>query len=367
MPHLTTSPSALPLFEQYPRLGEALPRVEIGRWPTPVICARRFADAQGLPSFWIKREDLSHTEAGGNKVRGLELLLGEAQRRGAKSVLTLSSAGSHHICKTAWHARRLGIRTIALFVHQPAADYVRRNLASGLESGADLIPANPLTALPRLVSAVWHARSDGPWIFVPPGGTSPLSCIGHVNAAFELKQQIDAGDCPAPDVVFVAMGSLGTAAGLMLGLKLAGLRARVVGVVVSYRWYCTRRRTVRLARRVLRLMRRLDDTVPELVLATGDVDIVDSALGRGYAHFTPRGAALLRAMRDCERIDLDGTYTAKTLDGALQWLSRPGRETMVPLLWHTFHRMPAPAGGRAFPPALRRYFDGPLQPLDAGH
>jgi D-cysteine desulfhydrase len=38
------------------------------------------------------------------------------------------------------------------------------------------------------------------------------------------------GLCPAPDVIVVAMGSCGTAAGLLVGLRLAGLKSRVMGV-----------------------------------------------------------------------------------------------------------------------------------------
>ena len=65
---------------------------------------------------------------------------------------------------------------------------------------------------------------------VPWGGTSSVGAIGYVNAAFELKDQIDAGEMPEPDLLYVAMGTMGTAAGLMLGLKATGLKTRLVAV-----------------------------------------------------------------------------------------------------------------------------------------
>ncbi|MCH7812762.1 MAG: pyridoxal-phosphate dependent enzyme, partial [Planctomycetes bacterium] len=102
----------LPLFQAYPRLGEAVPWLALGDWPTPVTEARHFAAAKGLKAFYIKREDLSHPECGGNKVRGLEFILAEARRRGAGTILTLGAAGSHHVSRTAWHARRLGLGTV---------------------------------------------------------------------------------------------------------------------------------------------------------------------------------------------------------------------------------------------------------------
>ena len=54
-----------------------------------------------------------------------------------------------------------------------------------------------------------------------------------MNAAFELKNQIEEGLLPEPDYIYIALGSAGTAAGLILGLKLAGLQSKVIPVRVS--------------------------------------------------------------------------------------------------------------------------------------
>lgn len=56
-----------------------------------------------------------------------------------------------------------------------------------------------------------------------PGGSSALGTLGFVNAAFELKGQIKSGAMPEPDHIFVACGSMGTAAGLLIGCTLTGL------------------------------------------------------------------------------------------------------------------------------------------------
>ena len=50
-----------------------------------------------------------------------------------------------------------------------------------------------------------------------PGGSSPLGCVGYVEAAAELAEQVRAGDLPAPSHIVVALGSGGTAAGLAAG------------------------------------------------------------------------------------------------------------------------------------------------------
>jgi D-cysteine desulfhydrase len=364
----------IPLFERYPSLAERVAWMSIGQWPTSVARLSRFERDRNFGSLYIKREDLSHVDCGGNKVRGLEFLLADAHQRDIRRLLTFSSAGSHHIAKTAWHAHRLGMKTIALVVGQPNADYVRRNIAAALASDTEYVHANYLTILPRVWWRWWKEKSDynlyranqpncGDVMFIEPGGTNRLSMLGHVNAAFELKMQIDAGELPAPDFLYAALGSLGTAAGLMLGLKLAGLRTRVVGVAVSHRWYCSRGRVVRFARRVNRWMREMDASVPAVQLSRDSLTIVRSALGRGYAHFTTNGERVAKAIHDAEGIRLDGAYTAKTLDGAMQFVQRNRAHAANHLFWHTYFEFPATDLTAADVPAsVRRYFDSPMQP-----
>lgn len=326
----------LALFEIFPQLAKRAPWTAIGRWPTPILEARDFAARHGLKALYVKREDLSHPVMAGNKVRGLEFLLAEAVRRQARRIVTFGAEGSHHLCRTAWHARQLGIDTTAVTVPQPDAPYVKENQRIGSSVAAKYIRASYWTVLPKVIAQYWVG---GQTYFVPPGGTSPLACLGQVNAAFELRKQIDAGELPRPDFLYVALGSLGTAAGLALGLRLAGLRTRLVGVVTSYRWYCTRGRWARMARRVNRLMRRMDPSVPAVEIRAADLTVVGTALGKGYAHPTNEATARMREFRDLTGIALDQTYTGKTMDGTMQFIEANNARDRVHLFWHTYQEI----------------------------
>ena len=72
-----------------------------------------------------------------------------------------------------------------------------------------------------------------------PGGSpllgigSSLGTVGFVNAAFELKNQIDQNSIRQPDTIFVPGGTVGTAAGLVAGCKLSGLKSKVHIVAVA--------------------------------------------------------------------------------------------------------------------------------------
>ncbi|MGH2403275.1 MAG: pyridoxal-phosphate dependent enzyme, partial [bacterium] len=67
---------------------DRLPRVSLARFPTPLDDAPRLATALGVARVLVKRDDLTDLSLGGNKVRKLEYLLGEAQARGADTVIT---------------------------------------------------------------------------------------------------------------------------------------------------------------------------------------------------------------------------------------------------------------------------------------
>ena len=77
-----------------------------------------------------------------------------------------------------------------------------------------------------------------------------------MEGALELAEQVARGELPEPSHVVVALGSGGTAAGLAAGLRIAGLRSRVVGVVVNDRTPVDARTVARLASRAMALLRR---------------------------------------------------------------------------------------------------------------
>jgi len=330
----------IPLFERFPTLAAKVPWTPIVAGPTPIEPLSMPSRQLMRASLSVKREDLSHAILGGNKVRGLEFLLGDAVRRKVDSLITFGAAGSNHVAATAFHARALGIDTTALLISQPWAAYVARNLHDGVNAGARLVPVNALTAGPRLIYEWLRLKQAGRRVrIVPPGGTTPMSCLGHVNAALELRAQIDAGLIPRPDYLVVGLGSLGTAAGLLLGCRLAGLATRIISVVVFHRWFCTAGRCTALARRTLRFMQTLDPAVPDIAIQTNDFEVISSALGGGYAHAT-REATELSLQLCAAGPSLDQTYTGKTLAGALDWIETNKLQGIV-VYWHTYHHRPA--------------------------
>ena len=132
------------------------------------------------------------------------------------------------------------------------------------------------------------------------------------------------------------LGSGGTMVGLTLGLRLAGLRTRVVGVLVTDILPPTPRRLARLARAVLRGLRGLDASVPGLAVGPADFPVFAEFRGGGYGAATPAGEEAARLLDEAEGLRLESTYSAKCL-AALVALARREPFRGRPLLfWHTY-------------------------------
>lgn len=318
------------------------PRVSLGSGPTPVRELTGLGPDRGEAPMWIK-DDGAYSPIGGNKARKLEWLLGEARRRGSRRLITGGALGTNHGLSTALAARELGMRAILILVPQPEDDHVRRQLERMRAAGAELRFANSVAGA-FMRAALLLARPAGwpprfPYLILP-GGSTPRGCTGYVEAALELAGQVDRGELPEPSHIVVPLGSGGTAAGLLVGLALAGLRSRLVGVLVNDLTRVNERTVARLARRTHRFLRRHAESIPEVELSAASLALERDWLGPGYGHSTLEAERAIALLRDREGVELEPVYTAKAVAAALE-LNRRGSFGPGPVLyWHTY-RAPA--------------------------
>ena len=149
-------------------------------------------------------------------------------------------------------------------------------------SGAEIHLAHGVARAYALAASLMLRRASPPVnlpYFLRPGGSVPLGCVGYVEAAIELSEQVEAGELPEPSHIVVPLGSGGTAAGLLAGLKLAGLRSRLVCVLVNDLIRVDERTVARLAGRTLRLLRKRGASVGEVEVAAADLTLERDWLG----------------------------------------------------------------------------------------
>ncbi|MBI4570251.1 MAG: pyridoxal-phosphate dependent enzyme [Planctomycetes bacterium] len=335
------------LCERFPRLRLTLARAALGTFPTPVHPLPALSREAGI-DLWVKRDDLTSPRHGGNKVRKLELLFGDLLARGAERFLVYGPVGSNYVLSALLHGRALGLCGHAALFARPLTAHGRENLALTRAVAATVADCSGVLTLPWAVARQRRivARATGaPPYLMPFGGTSALSTIGYVEAGLELAAQSRAGLCPEFERVIVPLGTAGTAAGLAVGLGLAGARTSVLAVRVNDRILANGLTVRLLAHRVISLLARLagDDRLARARPAP--VEVEHGFFGRGYAIPSPEGEAAIARVAAREGLALDSTYTGKTAAAILAarslrgpraegawcwWFTLPRRGTDVP-------------------------------------
>jgi D-cysteine desulfhydrase len=225
---------------------------------------------------------------------------------------------------------------------QPWTEHVQRNLAVLVSSGAKLWPARTRVGLgwAWLAYHTWR-RPPVMGTFMAAGASTPLGCFGFVEAGLELAAQIEAGELPRPDVVYVTAGSAGSCAGLLLGLALANVRTHVYLVSSVERWAFNRvmlRRMLAGARREL-LARGLENppagSALDWISKAGITIAIDHGeVGGGYGSPTPAGVGAAE-LASLHGITLETTYTAKCLAALRRVEALYAGPPRNVLLWNT--------------------------------
>jgi D-cysteine desulfhydrase len=303
------------------------PRVDLARLPTPVEPLRRFGRKLGVDLF-VKRDDLTGAALSGNKVRKLEFVMADALAQGADWVLTCGGAQSNHARATAVAAARLGLRCRLLLrtpepVHPPASE---GNILLDRMAAAQIVWITPEEYRRRneifeREAAALRGQGASPYI-IPEGASDHLGAWGYIRAAAELVEDVRnlPGGLEKPTTIIHAAGSGGTAAGLILGVRLAGLPARIATVNVCDDRPYFMRVIGEICEQAIERYHLPVDFERER-----DIEIIDGYVGRGYALSRPEELALLCEVARTEGIFLDPVYTDKAFFGMVRELERsPG-------------------------------------------
>lgn len=348
------------LAEAYPGLLDALPYMQIATLPTPIDSADPLAADLGIRRLWIKRDDRCAKPYGGNKIRKLEYLLADALGKSCDAVLTYGAAGSNHALATAIYARQVGLDCYAVLTGQSPTPRVADTLRYHALLGTRLVPVEGFKAALDARDATMAAHPTGSekvyeiwW-----GGSSWLGVAGFVNAALELGQQLAADP---PDYVYVAAGSLGTAAGLAIGLRLLGWSTRVVGVRVVPLPARLPMAIEPLYSETCEQLHARDARFPLFDDPLANFELRDEFLGEGYGVSTSGADDAIEIAGQKAGIGLEPTYTGKAM-AALVHDARAGRlKGRNAIFWLTYNSYPYPpeiatVDTGKLPVAFQRYF-----------
>jgi D-cysteine desulfhydrase len=351
-PQGSTGADAVALFERAPALRHAVHWLPLGRYPTPLeqlqVAGRRVL---------VKRDDLCAGGYAGNKVRKLEFLLGAARAAGARRLITAGATGSHHAFATAYHGGSSGFDVSLVLFPQRLSPHVREMLLLDAATGAELRWVRRMEAVPY---GMWRAKRDhrreSPAVILP-GGSSAAGALGYVSAGLELAGQLAAPGAVLPSSIHVAAGTLGTVAGMAIGLAWADVQLPVVATRITSRLVTNERALAGLVRATIEELRSAGADPPAPDAALRLIRLHHGEIGTGYGHETEAGNRASAAFA-AAGLQLDPTYTAKA---AAALLAEPPADH-PPLFWHTLSAVhPQDLAGRVTPADLPQPFAAYLE------
>ena len=306
-------------------LCSQLPRISLTELPTPLEEAPRLTAALNGPRLYIKRDDVCGLCAGGNKVRVMEYAMGAVLEEGCDTVIGSASTQSNKLREIAAAASRLGLRAVLLLQDDPPTEAEQGNLLLfhllGSEVrylGSQCSSAQVLDEQNRLQEQL---AQQGHRAAVMDRRLSygAAATAAYVTAAEELLAQLRDQELD-PDLIYVTVGAGMTLAGLVLGLKHLGCRARVVGVSAESGAQDLVDPIVDFAERTARLIGL------STLVESADFDLVDDHVESGYGVVTAPIADTIRLVARQHGMVLDPVYNGKTMLSLVEHI-RAGRIT----------------------------------------
>jgi 1-aminocyclopropane-1-carboxylate deaminase len=305
---------------------QSRPRVELGRWPTPLDDITLDDGRRVL----VKRDDLSGWGRGGAKARKIEHLIGHLRAGGYDALITAAGNITNLAFDLLPALLRHEIEPHLLLMDEPAAPpALRAEIFAGLEPCGEQVGSAWLPAATRAAALAFDARRRGrrPFLLLP-GASHPAAVVGNACGFLEMAEQRRLAGRPLPSSVFVTAATGTTVAGFLLAehaLRAAGAPpVRIVGVQVYPG--AIRARTLALLRWTERFL-GWRDRVP-----ADRIEIETQWLHGGFGAYPPELVRLCADLHHRTGLLLDPIFGGKTW-AALDTLATRD-DSRPPLYWH---------------------------------
>lgn len=283
------------------------PRVRLATLPTPLHPAPGLSEVLGV-EIWLKRDDLTGFGLGGNKVRGLEYLLADAEQQGCDVLVTGGGPQSNWAMLAALAARTRGLDCVLVSFGAPPPGPPVGNHALAVLAGAVLsfTGDDDRSSVDRGVDAVCaELQGQGRRPYgVHRGGASGIGALGYLAAGLELVTQLHEVAL-RPRQLWLATGSCGTQAGLVAASTWLRPPYDVVGVTVSRPGPEARDRVARIAAEAAAIV---GTPAPRHVPC-----ILEGFLGPAKGHRSPEGEEAAALVARTEGVFLDPVFAAKAM------------------------------------------------------
>ncbi|MDT7544143.1 MAG: D-cysteine desulfhydrase [Actinomycetota bacterium] len=316
------------------------PRVELIGKPSPLLPLKNLSDSLGSTSsvqVWAKREDLIPLGLGGNKMRNMEFLLAEAQQLSSDRIIVFGRPGSNHCRLAAAAAAYVALPATVVtsgrrHVQFSASERLLTLLGAEVLYTDDEAPASAAALAASERDRLIRAGSQ-PYL-MPPGASGVVGASGHVLAGLELARQAQQLGIRL-DFVFVGMATGGTAAGLRVGLAVAGLRSTTIVGVPTHLALAASPASfgVDLHELTRRLLEAWSDPKREAAQPELGQMVIDDVPWNAYGATTLEGRGAQGRVGAAEGLLLDPIYTCHVAASLVRWAQRGKLDGKSVALW----------------------------------
>lgn len=298
-----------------------IPRVSLTNLPTPIEYLPRLTEHLGGPQIYVKRDDCTGLAMGGNKVRKLEYLFGDALDKNANTIVTHGTSQSNHTRLVAAASSKLGLKCEMILEHR-----VDINDDAYLNSGnvflnqffdADiryLSGENTIEHELEKTAQTVSERGNVPYV-ITRGGSTPVGTIGYVTAAQELLHQIENQNLKVDHIIH-ATASGGTQAGLVIGLAEVESKIKLMGICANLPKEAQEKRVYNLALETMKLLDCGFNIAHENVVVNSDY------VGVAYGLPTKKMNDALLLLASLEGLLFDPVYSGKALAGMIDLIEQ---------------------------------------------
>lgn len=311
---------------------EHLPRFRLAEFPTPIHYLETLSRAYNGPAIYMKRDDLTSLALGGNKIRKLEFLVGEALALGKDTLVTAGGLQSNHCRLTAAAATRAGVGC-HLILNGSRPENPNGNILLDSLFGAKIHYCDRKDRDSKLAQVADELSAAGkrPYV-IPVGGSNGTGSVGYVQAMLELDSQL-ADMQLQPDAIVFATSSGGTQAGLTLGARITSFSGQVLGISIDQTKAGEAAFPPLLTEILNATARRIG---VDIQMADDDFLLNCDYLGAGYALPGDLEFDAIKDMARYEGILLGPVYTARAMGGLIDLIKKSYfTESQTVLFWHT--------------------------------
>jgi 1-aminocyclopropane-1-carboxylate deaminase/D-cysteine desulfhydrase-like pyridoxal-dependent ACC family enzyme len=257
------------------------------------------------------REDLTGFAIGGNKIRKLDFLIGDAIARKADTLITMQASNFSRNAAAA--GKLFGLKVHVLLAGEEseqnsASQALFQQFDTTLHYISETEPNALTIEYERIVSAL---KKQGSRVYeLHPGGSDSIGSLGYVNAFDQIVKYSEMSGVHF-DKIIHSTGSTATQVGLLLGQCISGYDTTVIGMAASQKSEIQVERIRNLAVPTAQLLGvRFDES---------RIVVEDGYIGPGYAIESQEGIKATRKFAIMEGVLLDSVYTGKAAAGLIHY------------------------------------------------